>query len=334
MLDELQHGQGADEIEEDVDQCQIEKVRSSGEETEDGDEQHRFGVEQRKNLINKGECVNILAMTATPIPRTLTFAIHGDMDLSWIDEMPKNRLPIKTSIINSKNIDSVYQSMKKEMDKGRFCFIVFPIIQESDKIDAKDAESAYEKFKNDIFKDYSLGFLHGKLNKDDKKSIMHQVNNGEIQCLISTTVVEVGINNPNATIMMIENAERFGLTQLHQLRGRIGRGEYQSYCYMIQRKITENSIKRLNILEEHLDGFKISDEDLKLRGPGEFLGTKQHGYVSSKLIDITNDGQIIRHARTRAFEIIENDPKLTNHQNLKNKLLNDYKHMLEFVNIG
>ena len=298
------------------------------------DEQHRFGVEQRKNLINKGECVNILAMTATPIPRTLTFAIHGDMDLSWIDEMPKNRLPIKTSIVDSKNIHSVYDNMKKEMDKGRFCFVVFPIIQESDKIDAKDAESAYEKFKNDIFKDYRLGFLHGKLNKDDKKEIMDQVHRGEVQCLVSTTVVEVGINNPNATIMMIENAERFGLTQLHQLRGRIGRGEYQSYCYMVQRKITENSIKRLNILKEHLDGFKISDEDLKLRGPGEFLGTKQHGYVSSKLIDITNDGKIIRHARTRAFEIIENDPKLISNQNLKLKLLKDYKHMLEFINIG
>jgi len=298
------------------------------------DEQHRFGVEQRKNLINKGECVNILAMTATPIPRTLTFAIHGDMDLSWIDEMPKNRIPIKTSIISSKNIHSIYDNMKIEMNKGRFCFIVFPIIQESDKIEAQDAESAYEKFKNDIFKDYSLGFLHGKLNKDDKKEIMNEVNQGKIQCLISTTVVEVGINNPNATIMVIENAERFGLTQLHQLRGRIGRGKYQSHCYMIQRKITENSTKRLNILAQHLDGFKISDEDLKLRGPGEFLGTKQHGYISSKLIDISNDGEIIRHARTRAFEIIENDPKLISNQNLKLKLLKDYKHMLEFINIG
>ena len=298
------------------------------------DEQHRFGVEQRKNLINKGRHVNMLSMTATPIPRTLTFAIHGDMDLSWIDEMPKDRIPIKTSIVQRNQIDSVYQTMKKEMDKGRFCFIVFPIIQESDKIDAEAAESAYQKFSNDVFKDYTLGFLHGKLNKDDKKNIMDQVNNGDIQCLVSTTVVEVGINNPNATIMVIENAERFGLTQLHQLRGRVGRGKYQSYCYMIQRKITENSNKRLDILEKYLDGFKISDEDLKLRGPGEFLGTKQHGYVSSKLLDIANDGEIIRHARTRAFEIIENDPKLISNQNLKLKLLRDYKHMLEFINIG
>ena len=223
--------------------------------------------------------------------------------------------------------------MKNEMDKGRFCFIVFPIIEESDKIDAEAAESAYENFKN-IFKEYTLGFLHGKLKKESKTQIMEQVNNGEIQCLISTTVVEVGINNPNATVMVIENAERFGLTQLHQLRGRIGRGKFQSYCFLIQRKKNEQSYKRLSIIEKHIDGFKISDEDLKLRGPGEFLGTKQHGHISSKLLDIVNDGKIMRHARTRAFEIIENDPKLIKSQNLKKKLLQDYRHMLEFININ
>ena len=298
------------------------------------DEQHRFGVEQRKKLINKGVHLNILAMTATPIPRTLTFAIHGDMDLSWINELPQDRKPIKTKIIDYKEINSIYNKMKTEMDNGRFCFIVFPIIQESDKIDAEDAESAYKKFKKGIFSNYTLGFLHGKLKTEEKKILMEKVNNGEIQCLVSTTVVEVGIDNPNATIMVIENSERFGLTQLHQLRGRIGRGKYQSYCYMIQRKKTENSIKRLKIIEKYLDGFKISDEDLKLRGPGEFLGTKQHGYIASKLIDISNDGEIIRHARTRAFEIIENDPKLKCNQDIKFKLLKDYKHMLEFINIG
>ena len=228
------------------------------------DEQHRFGVEQRKKLINKGVHINILAMTATPIPRTLTFAIHGDMDLSWINELPQDRKPIETKIIDYKEINSIYNKMKTEMDNGRFCFIVFPIIQESDKIDAEDAESAYKKFKKGIFSNYTLGFLHGKLKTEEKKILMEKVNNGEIQCLVSTTVVEVGIDNPNATIMVIENSERFGLTQLHQLRGRIGRGKYQSYCYMIQRKKTENSIKRLKIIEKYLDGFKISDEDLKI----------------------------------------------------------------------
>ena len=273
-------------------------------------------------------------MTATPIPRTLTFALHGDMDLSWIDELPSNRIPIKTKIINDKHLDKIYVKIKKEMEKGRFCFIVFPIIQESDKIDAQDAESAFKKFNEEIFPEYSIGFLHGKLKKDEKQNLMDQVNSGKIDCLVSTTVVEVGIDNPNATIMLIENAERFGLTQLHQLRGRIGRGQFQSYCYMVQRKKTENSTKRLKILESTLDGFKISDEDLKLRGPGEFFGTKQHGYVSSKLLELNKDGKIIRHARSRAFEIIEKDPKLKHHHSIKLKLLQDYNHMLEFINIG
>jgi len=298
------------------------------------DEQHRFGVEQRKNLIIKGEHVNILAMTATPIPRTLTFALHGDMDLSWIDEQPKNRIPIKTKIINKKNIDDIYSIMKNEMDKGRFCFIVFPIIQESEKIDAEDAESAYAEFSEKIFKNYNLGFLHGKLKKDEKKTLMNKVNNDEIQCLVSTTVVEVGINNTNATVMVIENAERFGLTQLHQLRGRVGRGIHQSYCYLIERKKSSIANKRLKILEKTLNGFEIADQDLKLRGPGEFFGTKQHGYMSNKLLDIANDGKIIRHARTIAFSIINNDSELKNHINLKNKLLEDYSSILKFVNIG
>ena len=298
------------------------------------DEQHRFGVEQRKNLIIKGEHVNVLAMTATPIPRTMTFALHGDMDLSWIDEQPKNRIPIKTKIINKDKINNVYQIMKKEMDKGRFCFIVFPIIQESEKIDAEDAESAYNKFSQNIFREYSLGFLHGKLKKDEKKTLMSKVNNNEIQCLVSTTVVEVGINNPNATIMVIENAERFGLTQLHQLRGRVGRGFHQSYCYLIERKKTSIAHNRLQILEKTLNGFEIADQDLKLRGPGEFFGTKQHGYMSNKLLDIANDSKIIRHARNLAFSVVDKDEKLNNHLKIKEKLIEDYSSILEFSNIG
>ena len=298
------------------------------------DEQHRFGVDQRKRLIDKGSDINILSMTATPIPRTLTLTLHRDMDISWIDEQPKNRIPIKTIIVDGRKINRTYEFMKAEMDKGRFCFIVFPIIEESEKIDAKDAESAYKKYNNIIFKNYSVGFLHGKLKKDEKISLMESVNNGEIQCLISTTVVEVGINNPNATVMMIENAERFGLTQLHQLRGRVGRGEHQSYCILVQRKKGDIANKRLNILENTLDGFSISDEDLKLRGPGDFFGTQQHGYVVNKLCNYGLDGKIIRHARNLAFEIINKDPHLTKHKKIKNKLMSDYKHMLEFVKIG
>ena len=298
------------------------------------DEQHKFGVEQRKNLISKGLDVHILAMTATPIPRTLTLTVHGDMGISWIDEQPKNRLPIETKIVNSDDINTVYDFMKEEMDNGKFCFIVFPIIQESEKIDAKDAESAYKKLSKNIFSKYKVGFLHGKLKKEDKTNLMLDVNNGKIQCLVSTTVVEVGINNPNATVMMIENAERFGLTQLHQLRGRVGRGEYQSYCYLVKRKDGLISNQRLDIMESTLDGFMISDEDLKLRGPGDFFGTKQHGYISNKLFDLANDGSIIRHARRKAFEIIDTDPNLISYNSIKNKMHKDYKHMLEFINIG
>ena len=298
------------------------------------DEQHRFGVEQRKNLIVKGKQVNILAMTATPIPRTLSFAIHGDMDLSWIDEQPKNRIPIKTKVIPESNIEIVYKKMKEQMDSGRFCFIVYPIIQESEKIDASDAESAYENFSQDIFKKYKLGFLHGKLKKDEKKELIDKINNNQIQCLVSTTVVEVGINHPNATVMVVQNAERFGLTQLHQLRGRVGRGIHQSYCYLIQRKKTDTSLKRLDILENNLNGFDIADEDLKLRGPGEFYSTKQHGYMSNKLLDMVNDMKIIRHARILAFNLVNSDPELVKNVKLKDKLLNDYSNILEFVNIG
>ena len=298
------------------------------------DEQHRFGVDQRKILINKGRNVNILAMTATPIPRTLTLALHGDMDISFIDEQPKNRIPIKTKIILPDDLDNIYNSIRKEMDNGRFCFIVYPIIKESEKLDLKDAETGYQKFKNEVFSNYKVGYLHGKLKKEEKSDLMKLVNNGEIQCLISTTVVEVGINNPNATIMLIENSERFGLTQLHQLRGRVGRGQFQSYCYLIKRKHGKVSDSRLHVLESTLNGFDIADEDLKLRGPGDFFGTQQHGYITNPLCNFTEDGPIIRHARNLAFTLIDIDADLNKNYNIKNKLIKDYKHMLEFVNIG
>ena len=300
------------------------------------DEQHKFGVEQRKKLIQKGNYPNILAMTATPIPRTLAFTIHGEMEISWIDEMPSNRKKIVTSKIFGDNIESIYKKMKIEMDKGNHCYIVYPIISESEKIDAKDAETAYLNLKDKEFKNYNLGFMHGKLKKNEKEILMNSFINGKINCLISTTVVEVGIDNPKATIMVIENAERFGLTQLHQLRGRIGRGELQSNCYLIQRKQTPNSEHRLSILENTSNGFKIADEDLKIRGPGDFFGTKQHGYIKLGLINFSTDGPIIKRARINAFEIINEDPQLISSRNvlIKNEFLKNYKNMLEFINIG
>ena len=300
------------------------------------DEQHKFGVDQRKKLIQKGDNPNILAMTATPIPRTLAFTIHGEMEISWINEMPSNRKKIITSKIYGDNIRNIYKKMKTEMDQGNHCYVVYPIITESEKIDAKDAETAYLNLKDGDFKNYNLGFMHGKLKKDEKEILMNNFIKGEINCLISTTVVEVGIDDPKATIMVIENAERFGLTQLHQLRGRIGRGELQSNCYLIQRKQTPNSEFRLGLLEKTSDGFKIADEDLKLRGPGDFFGTKQHGYIKLGLINFYSDGPIIKRARINAFEIINNDPSLMSSKNvlIKNEFLKNYKNMLEFINIG
>ena len=299
------------------------------------DEQHRFGVDQRKGLLDKGNNPNVLSMTATPIPRTLAFTIHGDMDISWIDEMPQNRKPIKTELIYEENINTVYEHMKKEMDKGHYCYVVYPLIEESDKMDLKDAKSGFESLQK-IFSNYRLGFMHGKLLKDEKNILMNKFINGEIQCLISTTVIEVGIDHKMATIMVIENSERFGLTQLHQLRGRVGRSTLQSYCYLIQRKNTFNSNQRLKIMEQTIDGFVISDEDLKLRGPGDFFGTRQHGYLNSGLINFSQDREIINRARNLAFKIIDEDPKLKLEKNklIKSEFMINYKDMLEFINIG
>ena len=299
------------------------------------DEQHRFGVEHRKLLIEKGLSPEVLAMTATPIPRTLSITIHGDMDISIIDELPKNRLPIKSKVVPPKDLEQVYQAMKKEMVSGGQCFVVYPLIDESEKLDLEAAKSGYEKLKTK-FKDFTLGYIHGKMKKNEIDQQMSLMNKGKIDCLVSTTVIEVGINIPNATIMIIENAERFGMTQLHQLRGRIGRGIKQGYCFFVQRKKTLNSDKRLNIMENNLDGFIISDEDLKMRGPGDFFGTKQHGFIKSKVVDFSNDGPIIRRARQQAFDMISRDPLLKNIENkkIKNIFKKKYNHMLEFVKIG
>ena len=299
------------------------------------DEQHRFGVDQRKSLLEKGDNPNVLSMTATPIPRTLAFTVHGDMDISWIDEMPQNRKSIKTKLIYEKNVTNVYEHMKKEMDKGHYCYVVYPLIEESDKMDLKDAKSGFKSLQK-IFSNYNLGFMHGKLPKDEKNSLMNKFINGEIQCLISTTVIEVGIDHKMATIMVIENSERFGLTQLHQLRGRVGRSTLQSYCYLIQRKDSFTSSQRLKIMEKTTDGFVISDEDLKIRGPGDFFGTKQHGYLNSGLINFSQDREIIKRARNLAFKIVDEDPKLKLEKNklIKSEFMINYKDMLEFINIG
>jgi ATP-dependent DNA helicase RecG len=226
--------------------------------------------------------------------------------------------------------------MKKEMDTGHQCFVIYPIIEESEKMDCKAADTGYKHLKNDILQKYSVGYIHGKLKKEERDEQMQSMAQNKIQCLIATTVVEVGIDIPNSTVMVIENAERFGLTQLHQLRGRIGRGTAQSYCILVQHGKTPDSIHRLKVMESTSNGFKISDEDLKLRGPGEFFGTRQHGYIKSKLANFIEDGPIIYQTRKRAHEIVILDPQLQmeKHQGIRKQFMGNYRHMLEFVNIS
>jgi len=300
------------------------------------DEQHRFGVEQRKALLDKGNHPHILAMTATPIPRTLAITYHGDMDVTIINQLPGNRQPVKTFVVNSDQEDRIYNFLKKEVKAGNQCFIVYPIIEESEKLDLKAAETEYKKLSKDIFPELNIGYIHGKLKSDERDLKMQAFKDNEMQILVATTVIEVGIDIPNATVMVIENADRFGLAQLHQLRGRIGRGEKPGFCILIPGKNDGFVSERLKIMESTSDGFEIADEDLRLRGPGDFFGTKQHGYMKLKIADIARDGKIARIARQYAFSVIEDDPELAkpNHEGILQKFKTEYAHMYAYLQTG
>ena len=294
------------------------------------DEQHRFGVNQRRKLVEKGNNPHFLAMTATPIPRTLAITLYGDMDLCIIDEMPKNRKPVITKVIDENRLKRVYDFMAKEVELGRQCMIVYPLVEETEKSDLIAATEMYEELSKNEFSNLEVGLIHGKMEKTEKDSIMNNFSANNINILISTTVIEVGIDVPNSTIMLIEHAERFGLTQLHQLRGRVGRGKNKSFCILVRRSFSENAKKRLNIMEETNDGFVIADEDLKIRGPGEFFGIRQSGYLSFKIANMKTDGSLIQKARKLAKEIIKHDSNLEGRKNieLKNKLYKTYKQNL------
>ena len=300
------------------------------------DEQHRFGVAQRGDLVEKGLNPHFLAMTATPIPRTLAITYHGDMDLSIIDELPKHRKPVITKKIGPERLKNVYNFMNNEVSKGRQCMIVYPLVEETEKSDLTAAVEAYETLSRTAFTDVNVGLIHGRMKKEEKDNIMNEFSDNRIKILVSTTVIEVGIDVPNATVMLVEHADRFGLIQLHQLRGRVGRGSEKSYCIFVQRDITENSRKRLDIMERTNDGFVISDEDLKLRGPGEFFGIRQSGFFKYKIADLVMDGPIIKSARKAAFDLVEKDPHLRNRSfiELRRHFLKKYQHMLDFVNIS
>ena len=300
------------------------------------DEQHRFGVVQRGDLVEKGLNPHFLAMTATPIPRTLAITYYGDMDLSIIDELPKHRKPVITKKIGPERLKNVYNFMKNEVSKGRQCMIVYPLVEETEKSDLAAAVEAYETLSRTAFTNVNVGLIHGRMKKEEKDNIMNEFSDNRIQILVSTTVIEVGIDVPNATVMLVEHADRFGLIQLHQLRGRVGRGSEKSYCIFVQRDITENSRKRLDIMERTNDGFVISDEDLKLRGPGEFFGIRQSGFFKYKIADLVMDGPIIKSARKAAFNMVAKDPHLRNRSfiELRRHFLKKYQHMLDFVNIS
>ena len=275
------------------------------------DEQHRFGVNQRGRLTSKSENPDVLVMTATPIPRTLALILYGDLDISIIDELPPGRKPIETLAIEKRKRESYYMSkVRSEIEKGRQVYVVCPLVEESEILDLKSASEVYDELRYDFFKDLRVGLLHGKMKASEKDQVMEAFKNHELDILVSTTVIEVGVNVPNASLMRIENAERCGLAQLHQLRGRVGRGSEKSYCTLIYGSKTEICRHRMAIMEETNDGFKISEKDLELRGPGDFFGTRQHGLPELRVANLFKHMKILRLVQKEAREIYAQDPAL------------------------
>lgn len=285
------------------------------------DEQHRFGVKQREALTTRGNPPNVLVMSATPIPRTLAIILYGDLDISVIDELPAKRLPIKNCVVNTSYRPKVYSFIEKQVRQGRQAYVICPMVEESEGMDVENVLDYTQKLKENLPSDIRIEYLHGKMKPKEKNRVMESFAAGEIQVLVSTTVVEVGVNVPNATVMMVENAERFGLAQLHQLRGRVGRGEYQSYCIFIQGNQDQIS-KRLEILNKSNDGFYIAGEDLKLRGPGDLFGIRQSGDMEFRIGDIYNDSTILKEASEAAEEILSLDPELDleQHRSLRERM--------------
>ena len=285
------------------------------------DEQHRFGVKQREALTTRGNPPNVLVMSATPIPRTLAIILYGDLDISVIDELPAKRLPIKNCVVNTSYRPKAYSFIEKQVRQGRQAYVICPMVEESEGMDAENVLDYTQKLKENLPSDIRIEYLHGKMKPKEKNRVMESFAAGEIQVLVSTTVVEVGVNVPNATVMMVENAERFGLAQLHQLRGRVGRGEYQSYCIFIQGNQDQIS-KRLEILNKSNDGFYIAGEDLKLRGPGDLFGIRQSGDMEFRIGDIYNDSTILKEASEAAEEILSLDPELDleQHRSLRERM--------------
>ena len=279
------------------------------------DEQHRFGVEQRKKLIKKGKSPHFLLMTATPIPRSLAMTVYGDLDVSVIDEMPEGRKPVITRVTYQSRRQKILDFIKDHLKRGRQAYMVFPLVDESEKMELSSAIQEFERLKNEL-PDFKLNLLHGKMKSREKDQIMEDFRNRKTDVLVSTTVIEVGVDVPNANIIWIDHAERFGLSQLHQLRGRVGRGGFRSYCILsLGFAVSEDSRTRINLMETISDGFRIAEADLELRGPGEFLGSKQSGLPGFRMANIVRDLSILQKAREAAFSVIQKDPKLIKKEN-------------------
>jgi ATP-dependent DNA helicase RecG len=287
------------------------------------DEQHRFGVFQRAKLQQKGSQPHVLTMTATPIPRTLALTLHGDLDVSQIDELPAGRQPIQTNAVNSRQRAQVYELMNREIAQGRQVYVVLPLVAESEKLDLRAATEEHTRLATEVFPQYQVGLLHGRMTSADKDAALGAFRDNVTQIIVSTTVIEVGVDVPNATVMLIENAERFGLSQLHQLRGRVGRGEHRSYCLLMSGSTSSNAKQRLQVLEQSQDGFWISEMDMQLRGPGQVLGTRQSGMADFALASLAEDGEILTIARDAAEKVILQDKDLSQSPRLKAEL--DYR---------
>lgn len=300
------------------------------------DEQHRFGVRQRMKLMRKGRSPDVLVMTATPIPRSLAMTLYGDLDLFLMTDMPKGRRPIQTRVMFEKNRPKLYEFMHKKITEGRQAYVVLPLIEESEKLDLKNALETEQKLKK-IFPEFDIGLLHGRMKAAEKEHVMNAFRAGKIQILVATTVIEVGIDVPNATLMIVEHAERFGLSQLHQLRGRVGRGSEKSYC-ILATDVARSEVARLRlkVMEQHLDGFRIAEEDLKIRGPGDFLGTRQSGVPELRVGNLISDLSSMEQAKTWAAEVLSQDPELTQaeHQPIFALLRHRWQERLGLAEVG
>jgi ATP-dependent DNA helicase RecG len=301
------------------------------------DEQHRFGVAQRARLRGKGDHPDLLVMTATPIPRTLALTLYGDLDVSVLDELPPGRQPIVTRARTEAQRRKIYEFLRTEVAAGRQAYVVYPLVEESEAMDLKAATDMARHLQQDVFPTLTVGLLHGRLSFEDKEAIMRRFKAGEIHVLVSTTVIEVGIDVPNASVMLIEHAERFGLSQLHQLRGRVGRGPFRSYCILLTAgRLTEEAGRRLQAMVETTDGFRIAEVDLEIRGPGDFFGTRQSGLPEFRVADLLRDAALLEEARREAMAIVASDPDLRDpaHRALREGLLARWRGKLDLASVG